>query len=133
MRRKGRRLSLADQSKSTQALKARQGIGVLAAHPLFVDTAIGHGRIEERALHPWPIEPLTADFPRPHLDRIAQPARPKENRSTSTESRFYLSSARRKAFDDEAKIWLSASKPKGRRGRPRKEEAEFNRNSVSQT
>jgi len=31
--------------------------------PLFVETHSGHGRVEERRLHAFAVEPMTADFP----------------------------------------------------------------------
>jgi|GEM_PF-487752 len=54
----------------------------------------GHGRVEVRHLHAFDIEPLTADFPFARTLIVVRSERTvKKTGFTTTESRYYLSSA----------------------------------------
>nr|WP_231363726.1 ISAs1 family transposase [Verrucomicrobium sp. 3C] len=63
-------------------------------HPLFTDNRSGHGRVETRELYAFPIEPLAVDFPFARALIVVRSQRmQKKSGLTTTESRYYLSSA----------------------------------------
>ncbi len=63
-------------------------------HPLFFAVDPGHGRVVNRGVHAFPLEPLAADFPYVRALIVVRCTRTvKRTAITTDEVRYYLSSA----------------------------------------
>jgi len=78
----------------------------MVATPLFVQTGSGPGRVEERSVHAFASESMTADFPFARKLIVVRSVRTfKKTGHTSAESRYYLASG--PPNEHRAERWLA--------------------------